>query len=308
MAFGDTGRSFLWWHKRGRTCISVSGVFAILILWQARLSGRNVSVHRQTADNTSALSHVFPLERASVQGFVPSIIFYFCLLSWFKRRLSAYSSPVIFHPPVPPPLALFLPSLQICYFLYSHSSSLCLPLLLTGGSGLKTERETLKSQGVERYRASEGGTPIFSQLSLYGHSAKEGKMYGGDWKRERDGVGGGGVMEAEGSIISAGRVGGDFFSRKSRGKIYLYPWRVQWNFTEYFALMRRGISGHKFVLPFGCQWWTIYYGAFKDTAWYLYDSAILCNDIHFIVPYNTNEKIKNKTARCGAGLALFIAI
>lgn len=41
---------------------------------------------------------------------------------------------------------------------------------------------------------------------------------------------------------------------------------------------------------------------------YLYDSAILCNDIHFILPYNTNEKIKNKTARCRAGLALFIAI
>lgn len=72
--------------------------------------------------------------------------------------------------------------------------------------------------------------------------------------------------------------------------------------------MMRELSSHKFVLPFGCQWWTIYYAAFKDTAWYLYDSAILCNDIHFIVPYNINEKIKNKTAGSKAGLALFIAI
>ena len=226
MAFGDTGRSFLWWHKRGRTCISVSGVFAILILWQARLSGRNVSVRRQTADNTSALSHVFPLERASsVQGFVPSIIFYFCLLSWFKPRLSAYSSPVISRPRLPPPLALrlsFFPLLQICYFLYSHSP-FCLLLLLKGGWGLSwdsgdRERHHTNLRGP-RYGASEGGTPIFSLLSMYGHSAKEGKMYGGDWKRKRRG----GVMEAEGSIISAGWVGGGFFSSRSGGKFIYFP-------------------------------------------------------------------------------------
>lgn len=35
------------------------GVFAILILWQTRLSKRNVTV--LAADNTSAFSHVFPL-------------------------------------------------------------------------------------------------------------------------------------------------------------------------------------------------------------------------------------------------------
>lgn len=72
--------------------------------------------------------------------------------------------------------------------------------------------------------------------------------------------------------------------------------------------MMSEIGGNKSVLPFGCRWWTIYYDAFKDTAWCLYDSAILCDDIHFIVPYNTNEEIKNKTAQCWEGLALFIAI
>lgn len=135
---------------------------------------------------------------------------------------------------------------------------------------------------------------------MYGHSAKEGKMYGGDWKRE------GGVRERGSSSHLDGCSGG--FSLKVRGQIYLFPWELQWNFTEYFALVMREISSHKFVLPFGFQWWTIYYAAFKDTAWYLYDSAIVCNDIHFIVPYNTNEKIKNKTVHCRAGLALFITI
>lgn len=72
--------------------------------------------------------------------------------------------------------------------------------------------------------------------------------------------------------------------------------------------MMSEIGGNKSVLPFGCRWWTIYYDAFKDTARCLYDSAILRDDIHFIVPYNTNEEIKNKTARCWEGLALFIAI
>lgn len=33
---------------------------------------------------------------------------------------------------------------------------------------------------LQSYRAREAGTPIFGQLSLYGHSANEGKMYGGD--------------------------------------------------------------------------------------------------------------------------------
>ena len=41
-------------------------VFAILILWQARLSKRNVTV--LAADNTSAFSHVFPLEALGRPG------------------------------------------------------------------------------------------------------------------------------------------------------------------------------------------------------------------------------------------------
>lgn len=135
---------------------------------------------------------------------------------------------------------------------------------------------------------------------MYGHSNRDGKMYGCEWEKPWR------VMETEGSIIS-GWVGGILFL-KVRGRIYLFPCKLQWNFTEYFALMMSEIGGNKFVLPFGCQRWTIYYEAFKDTAWYLYDSAILCDDIHFIVPYNTNEEIKNKTAWCRAGLALFIAI
>lgn len=71
-------------------------VFAILILWQARLSKRNVTVW--AADNTSAFSHVFPLEDLAVQGFVRPIIFHFYLLSWFKVKLTAYSYTVIFLP------------------------------------------------------------------------------------------------------------------------------------------------------------------------------------------------------------------
>lgn len=213
MAFEDTARSFLWRHKRGRTCISVSGVFAILILWQARLSGRNVVVCRQTADNTSALSHVFPLERASIQGFVFSIIVYICLLSWFKLRLSAYSSPVVSQPLLLPPFTF---RLHLC-------------------STRGTEVSAAQREKSERRH--------LYLLSMNGHSAKVGKMYGGDWKRDM-----GGVMEAEGSIISAGWVVGNFLL-KVRGQIYLFPWKLQWNFTEYFALMMRKISGHKFVLP-----------------------------------------------------------
>lgn len=104
------------------------------------------------------------------------------------------------------------------------------------------------------------------------------------------------------------RKSGRGFFLKVSGQMYFFPWKLQWNFTEYFALMMREISGNKSILPFGCLWWTVYYDAFKDTAWCLYDSAILRDDIHFIVPYNTNEGIKNKTAQCWEGLALFIAI
>lgn len=110
-------------------------------------------------------------------------------------------------------------------------------------------------------------------------------------------------MEEEGSIISAGWVGGDFLTSRSRGKFIYFPGSYNEVLLNTLRWWQGEISGHKFVLQFGCQWWTIYYGAFKDTAWYLYEGAILCNDIHFIVPYNTNEKIKNKTARWGASRA-----
>lgn len=144
-------------------------------------------------------------------------------------------------------------------------------------------------------------TPHLVSLEAEGgnrRSTKVGKMDRSEGKRNHD----------ESGEFQHPRKGGRVLFLKVRGHIYLFPWKLQWNFTEYFALMMSEIGGNKSVLPFGCWWWTIYYDAFKDTAWCLYDSAILCDDIHFIVPYNTNEEIKNKTAECWEGLALFIAI
>lgn len=43
-----------------------------------------------------------------------------------------------------------------------------------------TQIYSAQISGGPRYREREAGTPIFGQLSLYGHSANEGKMYGGD--------------------------------------------------------------------------------------------------------------------------------
>lgn len=90
------------------------------------------------------------------------------------------------------------------------------------------------------------------------------------------------------------------FSSRSGGQIYLFPWKLRWNFTDYFAVMMRDISSHKFLLPFLRQWWTIFYLAFKDVTRYLYGSRVICNDIHFIVSYNPVKKIKSKTDYWGA--------
>lgn len=161
---------------------------------------------RQTADNTSALSHVFPLV-AGVQRFVPSIIFHFCLLSWFKQRLSAYSSTATSYPFFPPPFSFPLP--LTCFFF-----TLFWLLMLLTGAQISTEKKGQKSQRGWRYRVSGGGTPIFSLPSIYGHSAKEGKMYGGDWKRGR--VDGGGVHH----LIS---MGGRFPPSRSGFKFIYFP-------------------------------------------------------------------------------------
>ena len=178
------------------------------------------------------------------------------------------------------PLLSFSPSFQIYYFfLHFHLPSLPL-LFLRGGDNDRRQREVLcKPLGNGGYRASEGGTPIFSLLSMYGHSAKEGQMHGGDWKWEQ------GAMEAEGSIISAGCVGGDFFfllPSRSGGKFIYFPGSyneiLQSTLLWWWPRSDAINSPWRLVL----QWWTIYYVSFKDTAWYLYDSAILCNDIHFI--------------------------
>lgn len=87
-----------------------------------------------------------------------------------------------------------------------------------GGGCLNREREICSTNLLGlRYRAKEVGTPIFSQVSIYGHSAKEGKMYGGDCKRDMEV----GVMAAEGSIISAGWVGQNFFSQGQGANLFI---------------------------------------------------------------------------------------
>lgn len=121
-------------------------------------------------------------------------------------------------------------------------------------------------------RAIQGGISL-ARLYVWKHCANERW-----WWKER------------GAIITALA----FFSSRSGGQIYLFPWKLRWNFTDYFAVMMRDISGHKFLLPFVRQWWTIFYLAFKDVTWYLYGSGVICNDIHFIVSYNPVEKLKVK--------------
>ena len=80
---------------------------------------------------------------------------------------------------------------------------------------MEKERYAAQISWGLRERAKEVGTPIFSLVSIYGHSAKEGKMYGGDCKRDMEV----GVMAAEGSIISA--VGRNFFSQGQGANLFI---------------------------------------------------------------------------------------
>lgn len=214
---------------------------------------------------------------------------------------------ISFHQPLRSLFSFFNHPLP-AYLRYSHSPYLSIVAPQGRGWGGGVSAETEETETLAAQISGGRGRELVKvrYLSLaYGHSDKEGKMYGGDWKSE--GGGGGGAIEAEGSIKSARCVGGGFSSR-SRGKFIYFPGSYNEILLSTLLWWWEQISSHKFVLPFGCQWWTIYYAAFKDTAWYLYDTAILYNDIHFIVPYNTNEKIKSKTAWRRASPALFIAM
>lgn len=274
---------FLWWHKRGRTCISVSGVFAILILWRARLSGRNVSVRGQTA--WQHLSHVFPLAGAIVRGFVSSIIFWICLLSWFKPRLSAYSPPVISRPLLPPPLTLWLDhffpppqaGVEVSEDTQIYSAQ------ISGGAEVQSERSR--------------DTHLWPTISVWTQCQWRQDVWRwlkSEWWR---GVVGEGVGGRGGHHLDWMRVRKFFPSQGQGANLFISPGSYNEILRSTLLWWWEGSAAINLSLPFGCQWWTIYYDAFKDTAWYLYDSAILCNDIHFIVPYNTNEEIKNKPAR-----------
>lgn len=69
-----------------------------------------------------------------------------------------------------------------------------------------------------RYRASEGGTPIFSLLSMYMDTVPKKVRCMEVIESERDE---GGVKEAEGSIISAGWVGGDFSPQGQGANLFI---------------------------------------------------------------------------------------
>lgn len=97
VAFKDTGGSFLWWHRRGRTCISVSRVFAILILWRTRLhyqAGMSVCTGRLLT--TPLLSEVCFHHRTPLFKFVSSISSFiylsFVLIWMFSNPLLSFAS------------------------------------------------------------------------------------------------------------------------------------------------------------------------------------------------------------------------
>lgn len=235
---------FFMWRKRERTCISVNGVFAILILWQSGLSGTNVTVLRQTADNTFALSHVFPLEEASIQGFVPllfSISVFYHDLNWDFLHIPLLSCLTRLH--------IFHSS----FFTHSLPPSRCAVFCILAPHSL--ERGALQGWLEPRQRQEE---TVHKSLGIYSwwrwdnlslacyicmdtvpKKARCMKVIEREkwWGKEggMDGWTEAGVHhlswdEWEGMI---------FFSLKVKGQIYLFPWKLQWNFTEYFALMMR---------------------------------------------------------------------
>lgn len=122
----------------------------------------------QTADNTLALSHVFPLERASVQGFAPSIIF---SISVFYLDLNGDFLHI--------PLLSFLTMSRLLNSFFTHSlpQELLSSFLLKGAEVSAEAKRQSQISGGSRCGA-EGEIPIFSLISMYGHSAKVGKMYG----------------------------------------------------------------------------------------------------------------------------------
>lgn len=151
-------RVFMVAQERGGHASLSAGIFAILILWRARLSGRDVRVQAGRPN----LSHVFPLP-AAVQQFVSSIFFYICPLSWFKARLSAYSSAC--HPS---------PSLASTFTLLELDLTITLK---PWGVEVSEDAQIYSvqiSRGQRRYRASHTATPILSRPPPRGHAADEG--------------------------------------------------------------------------------------------------------------------------------------
>ncbi len=67
------------------------------------------------------------------------------------------------------------------------------------------------------------------------------------------------------------------------------------NFTDYFAVMMRDISGHKFFLPFCSPMMNHFLFSFQGRyLLFVVEGGVICNDIHFIVSYNPVEKLKVK--------------
>lgn len=212
-------------------------VFAILILWQARLSKRKVTV--LAADNTSAFSHVFPLEAWAVQGFVPTIIFHSSLLSWFKVRLAEYSPPL--PPPHPPPFYSPFWEWEILYCMRFHKGDLCSP----GRS----------------CRSVQGGITIFSLCVWKCRVREEGE----------------GMPEGMGRCNNLQQLDSQYFSQGHKGTSIniskTYDDILYWILCSCYEAGQRT---YKSVSVIGHQHWSHSHLAFKDKVLYFCVVAALC--------------------------------
>lgn len=163
---------FMVAQERGGHASLSAGVFAILILWRPRLSGRDVRVRAGRRAGGPNLSWV-SINHHHRPGVRPSIVFYICPLSWFKARLSAYSSPC--HPSALSRL---------------HSSGLRPTSSPSshGGRGLRGRayifRANLQGAAEERGRAKLRHLSWAARLCVDTVPLKV-EMYGCDWE-ERD--------------------------------------------------------------------------------------------------------------------------
>lgn len=219
-------------------------------------------------------------------GVCSSIIFYFCLLSWFKLRLSAYSSPVMYHPPPPLPLLFFCsfpPSIQMCCLLHS-----CFPFLREGAlqgwlePQQRQEEKVHKSLGIYScWRWDNLSLACYICMDTVPKKVRCMEVIEKEkwWGREG---------WRQGSIISTEMSGRRWFFSLSRsgGKFIYFHGSYNEILLSTLLWWWEEISGHKFVLPFGCWWWSIYYAVFKDTGcicmivlFYVMTSLSLCHII-----------------------------